>query len=92
MRSSQTIPVVVLTTSQAEQDVLRAYALHANCYITKPVDFKQFHRGGRSHRRFLAIGGQTARGEMRQPLNRETPKPAQPTVKARREPRPAGRR
>jgi CheY-like chemotaxis protein len=36
------IPVVVLTTSQAEQDVLRAYHLHANCYITKPVDFEQF--------------------------------------------------
>jgi len=36
------IPVVVLTTSQAEQDVLRAYSLHANCYITKPVDFRQF--------------------------------------------------
>ncbi len=36
------IPVVILTTSQAEEDVLRAYSLHANCYITKPVDFKQF--------------------------------------------------
>lgn len=36
------IPVVVLTTSQAESDVLRAYDLHANCYITKPVDFEQF--------------------------------------------------
>ena len=36
------IPVVVLTTSRAEQDVLRAYRSHANCYITKPVDFKQF--------------------------------------------------
>ena len=34
--------MVVLTTSRAEQDVLRAYQLHANCYITKPVDFKQF--------------------------------------------------
>jgi chemotaxis family two-component system response regulator Rcp1 len=36
------IPVVVLTTSQAEEDVLKAYNLHANCYITKPVDFAQF--------------------------------------------------
>ena len=38
------IPVVVLTTSQADEDILRAYRLHANCYITKPVDFKQFLR------------------------------------------------
>jgi two-component system response regulator len=36
------IPVVVLTTSRSEQDVLRSYELHANCYITKPVDFAQF--------------------------------------------------
>jgi chemotaxis family two-component system response regulator Rcp1 len=36
------IPVVVLTTSRAESDILKAYDLHANCYITKPVDFKQF--------------------------------------------------
>jgi len=36
------IPVVVLTTSHAEQDVLRSYDLHANCYITKPVDLDQF--------------------------------------------------
>jgi two-component system response regulator len=38
----KTIPVVVLTTSRAEQDVLQAYKYHANCYITKPVDFEQF--------------------------------------------------
>jgi chemotaxis family two-component system response regulator Rcp1 len=38
----KTIPVVILTTSQAEEDVLRAYSLHANCYITKPADFIQF--------------------------------------------------
>jgi two-component system, chemotaxis family, response regulator Rcp1 len=36
------IPVVVLTTSQAEEDVLRAYDLHANCYIPKPLGFEQF--------------------------------------------------
>jgi two-component system, chemotaxis family, response regulator Rcp1 len=36
------IPVVVLTTSQAEEDILRAYNLSANCYITKPVDLDQF--------------------------------------------------
>ena len=38
----KTIPVVVLTTSRAEQDVLRSYELQANCYITKPVDLEQF--------------------------------------------------
>ena len=35
------LPVVILTTSQAEEDVLKAYGLHANCYITKPVDLEQ---------------------------------------------------
>jgi two-component system, chemotaxis family, response regulator Rcp1 len=36
------IPVVVLTTSKAEEDVLRTYNLHANCYVTKPVDLEKF--------------------------------------------------
>ena len=36
------IPVVILTSSQAEQDILKAYELHANCYVTKPVDLDQF--------------------------------------------------
>ncbi|MFV2099742.1 response regulator [Micromonospora sp. LOL_024] len=36
------IPVVVLTTSQADEDILRSYQLHANAYVTKPVDFEQF--------------------------------------------------
>lgn len=36
------IPVVVLTISKAEEDILRSYNLHANCYITKPVDLEQF--------------------------------------------------
>lgn len=38
----RTIPVVVLTTSDAEEDIERAYNHHVNCYITKPVDFEQF--------------------------------------------------
>lgn len=38
------IPVVVLTMSKAEEDILDAYALHANCYITKPIDLDQFIR------------------------------------------------
>lgn len=37
-----TIPVVVLTTSHAEEDVLKSYQLHANAYVTKPVDFERF--------------------------------------------------
>jgi chemotaxis family two-component system response regulator Rcp1 len=36
------IPVVILTTSKADEDVIRTYDLHANCYITKPVDLDQF--------------------------------------------------
>lgn len=38
----RSIPVVVLTTSEAEEDVLRSYSLHANAYVTKPVDFQRF--------------------------------------------------
>lgn len=38
------IPVVILTTSQAEEDILRSYKLQASCYITKPVDLEQFLR------------------------------------------------
>jgi len=40
--SLRRIPVVVLTTSSAEEDILKSYDLHVNCYITKPVDMDQF--------------------------------------------------
>ncbi len=36
------IPVVILTTSKAQEDILKAYTLHANCFITKPLDFNKF--------------------------------------------------
>ena len=40
--SLASIPVIILTTSAAEKDILNTYSNHANCYITKPVDFSQF--------------------------------------------------
>ena len=43
-RNLQRIPIAVLTTSQAEKDILTSYNLHANCYITKPVDLDEFIR------------------------------------------------
>ena len=50
------IPVIVLTTSDAEQDVLKSYNLHANSYITKPVDFDQFVEAIRKFEEFwLAV-------------------------------------
>lgn len=38
----KSIPIVILTTSKAEQDIVKTYDLHANCYVTKPVDLEQF--------------------------------------------------
>ena len=46
--SLRRIPIVVMTVSRDEEDVLKAYNLHANCYITKPIDFGQFIRITRS--------------------------------------------
>jgi len=45
-------PVLIFTTSEREQDILMSYQLHANCYITKPVEFEQFHRVVQSIDRF----------------------------------------
>ena len=50
--SLKLIPVIVLTTSSADKDVLESYALSANCFITKPVDFQQFIDVVRSVERF----------------------------------------
>ena len=46
------IPVVVLTVSKSEEDILKSYNLHANCYITKPVDLNQFMKVIRSVQEF----------------------------------------
>ena len=42
--SLRRIPVVVMTSSPAEEDIVKSYDLHANCYVTKPVDFVQFNK------------------------------------------------
>jgi chemotaxis family two-component system response regulator Rcp1 len=49
------IPVVVLTSSEAEQDILKSYKLHANCYISKPVDWDQFIEVVKSIEQFWLI-------------------------------------
>ena len=57
------IPVLVLTTSSAEQDIVKSYDLHANCYITKPVDLDQFIRVIRSIEDFWLTIVKLPRGE-----------------------------
>jgi len=48
----KTIPVVVLTVSKADEDIVKSYNLHANCYITKPVDLAQFMKVARTIQEF----------------------------------------
>ena len=48
----KSIPVVVLTISEAEADILKSYKLHANCYITKPIDLDQFSKVVKSIQEF----------------------------------------
>ena len=54
--------MVILTTSGAEQDILKTYQLHANCYIKKPVDLDQFMRRHQVHRGILVHDRETATG------------------------------
>lgn len=51
-RDLKRIPVIVLTTSKAEEDILKSYDFHANCYITKPVDLEHFFSVIRAIREF----------------------------------------
>jgi CheY-like chemotaxis protein len=63
-QSLRRIPVIVLTTSKDEQDVLRSYDLHANCHVTKPMDLDQFSRMVKSIENFwLATVELPANGE-----------------------------
>jgi CheY-like chemotaxis protein len=57
------IPVVVLTSSQAEQDIVESYNLNANCYVTKPVDLDQFMRVVRSIEDFWLTVVKLPRGD-----------------------------
>ncbi len=52
-QSLRTIPVVVLTTSEAEEDILHSYELQASCYVTKPVDFEKFVEVARGIKTFF---------------------------------------
>jgi CheY-like chemotaxis protein len=62
--SLKRIPVVILTTSKAEEDIIRSYDLHANCYISKPIDLDQFMRVVKSIEDFwLTVVRLPARGE-----------------------------
>ena len=59
----RSIPVVVLTTSDAEEDVLRSYDLHANAYVTKPVDFQTFLAAVRQIDNFFLTVARLPRGD-----------------------------
>ncbi len=72
--SLRTIPVVVMTTSRAERDVLQAYQHHANCYVTKPVDFDQFLGVVRSIESFWLM-------VVTLPQPSKSPQPAAPAMK-----------
>ena len=59
----KTIPTVILTTSDAEADIVKSYQLQANCYLSKPVQLDAVRGAGEEHQRFLADQGQVAAAE-----------------------------
>lgn len=60
-RGLRSIPIVILTTSEADEDVQRCYDLHANAYVRKPVDFEQFLKAVRAVPHFFAGVGRLPR-------------------------------
>ena len=71
------IPVVILTTSAAEEDILRSYNLHANCYVTKPIDLNQFLKVVKSIEDFwlsiVALPPNGSEGPSRKPTTKGQP-------------------
>ena len=61
--SLKTIPTVILTTSDAEADIVKSYQLQANCYLSKPGAVGCVREPGEEHQRFLADQGQVAAAE-----------------------------
>ncbi len=69
------IPVVILTSSQAEQDIVKSYNLHANCFITKPVELDQFIGVIKSIEQFLAHRRKTSSRGLKCSKNRAKTSP-----------------
>ncbi len=68
--SLKTIPTVILTTSEAEADIVKSYQLQANCYLSKPVQLDAFESPGEEHQRFLADQSQVATAETKRMIRK----------------------
>src|SRR4029078_7231496 len=80
----RSIPVVVLTTSKADEDILRSYDLHANAYVTKPVDFDRFIEVVRMIDTFFVTVGKLPNHKCPPGRRAPGPPPAEPPVRGRR--------
>lgn len=78
--SLRLIPVVILTTSRADEDILKSYGQHANCYIAKPVDFNRFAEIVRSVENFWFEIVTLPPGPAPKPANKESPEPIKQTT------------